>query len=181
MRPLSLACAWVTAAAIAGASAEARAIPPELRPGTKPHYFEFGPTVGYGVLGPRGGLGGAWLDYLYHFKGNAEGPALGALTVFGGWSRYFSFAVGPMFQWDFKLVPSKPLGLYLGPHVSTGYTFVSWRGVGAHSFYAMAGPTLKLIVNDFWCFWARPLNFDFRWFGRADLNFGAALGAGITF
>lgn len=181
MRRLPLACAIASFASVVALSPEAAAIPKELRPGTKPHYFEFGPTVGYGFRGPHGAAGGAWLDYLYHFKGNAEGPALGVLTVFGGWSRYFTFSVGPMFQWDFKLVASKPLGLYLGPHVSTGYSFFSWRGVGDHSFYALAGPTVKLIVNDFWCFWARPMNFDFRWYGVADLNYGAALGAGITF
>ncbi|MBK8264436.1 MAG: hypothetical protein IPK80_24225 [Nannocystis sp.] len=181
MRQIQVALAVLSFVAISTASTAALAVPKELRPGTKPHYFEFGPNVGYGFYGPRGALGGAWLDYMYHFQGGAEGPALGVLTLFGGWNRYFSFSVGPMFQWDFKLVKSKPLGLYLGPHVSTGYSFFSWRGVGDHSFYAMVGPTVKLIVNDFWCFWARPLNFDLRWYGRVDGNFGAALGAGITF
>ncbi|MEZ4452125.1 MAG: hypothetical protein R3B09_21855 [Nannocystaceae bacterium] len=168
-------------AVLALAGTDAGAVPSSLRPGTKPHYFEFGPTVGYGFHGPLGPAGGAWLDYLYHFKGDAEGPALGVLTTFGAWKHRFAFNVGPMFQWDFKLVPSKALGLYLGPHISAGYAFGAFDGRNYHSFYALVGPTLKLIVNDFWCFWARPLNFDIRYYGAITGNYGAAIGAGITF
>lgn len=180
MQRASIVPALCVFGALALAGAEARAVPSSLRPGTKPHYFEFGPTVGHGFRGPLGPAGGVWLDYLYHFKGNAEGPALGVLTTFAAWKRHYAFNVGPMFQWDFKLVASKPLGLYLGPHFAAGYAFGAFDR-RYHTFFFMAGPTLKLIVNDFWCFWARPLNFDFRWYGAFSGNYGAAIGAGITF
>ena len=162
-------------------TSEAAAVPTELRDGTKANRFEFGPHAGFGWgkkdIGPAGSV---WLDYLYHFSGNAEGPALGVVAQVGGWRDYFGFSVGPMFEWDFKLIQSKPLGLYLGPHVAAGYRFDRWNKTPAHAFFATVGPTLKLIVNDFWCFWARPLNIDVRWYGYVAGNYGGALGAGIT-
>lgn len=168
--------------AVALAAPEAGAVPPELREGTKANRFEFGPHVGFGWgnrgIGPAGAV---WLDYLHHFSGNAEGPALGVVSHVGGWRDYFGFTIGPMFEWDFKLIPSKNLGLYLGPHVAAGYSFHRWKGTPPHSFFAQVGPTLKLIVNDFWVFWARPLNFDIRWYGYIAGNYGGAIGAGITF
>ena len=180
MRLAPLALSLSVAAGVALIATEAQAIPPELRDGTKANRFEFGPHVGYGWGRGIGPAGSVWLDYLYHFKGNAEGPALGVVTHVGGWRDYIGFSAGPMFEWDFKLVPSKPLGLYLGPHFAAGYNFNRWRGIGYHGFFAMAGPTLKLIVNDFWCFWARPANFDIRWYDGFHGNYGAAIGAGIT-
>ncbi|MCA9634492.1 MAG: hypothetical protein KC420_00470 [Myxococcales bacterium] len=180
MRLAHLALSVTTFASLALAAPEAQAVPSSLRDGTKANRFEFGPHVGYGFGRGPGPAGAAWLDYLYHFKGNAEGPALGVVTHVGGWARYFGFAVGPMFEWDFKLIPSKPLGLYLGPHVAAGYGFYKWNKTPYHSFFAMAGPTVKLIVNDFWCFWARPVNIDMRWYGFFAASYGAAIGAGIT-
>ncbi|MCA9715436.1 MAG: hypothetical protein KC468_12225 [Myxococcales bacterium] len=171
-------------AAVYAHSTDAQAVPPELRPGTKPHHFEFGPTFGWGFFGPGDAypLASAWIDYRYHFFGNAEGPSLGVASLIGGWRNRFSFTVGPMFEWDFRLVKDKPLGLYLGPHIVSGWRVETFRDNPTyHYFFAMVGPTLKLIVNDFWVFWVRPANIDFR-FGHAIYgNWGGALGAGITF
>lgn len=177
---VAVACLGVVGLSSADARAE---IPPELRPGTKPHYFEFGPTVGHG-FGAHGTHADGWLNYLYHFKGGPEGPALGAVLVGGGWNRSYRFMAGALFEWDFKLVPSKPLGLYLGPHVAAGYGFRHHRrddGVSSHGFQLVAGPTVKLLVNDFWSFWVRPINVDLLIGTDFGPGLNAALGAGITF
>jgi hypothetical protein len=182
--PLNLAALTVVAALFTWSSTAQAAIPPELRPGTKPHYFEFGPTFNFGFLGdgPYGGPGAAAiLDYRYHFQGGAEGPSLGVLSTVGGWSNRFHFSAGPMFEWDFKLVGDKPLGLYLGPHIAAGYHISTHKGDPAyHAFTTMLGPTLKLIVNDFWVFWVRPANFEMRFAGDIYGSWSGALGAGIT-
>ncbi len=160
-------------------SPEAGAVPRELRPGTKANNFEFGPRFGYG-FGHRHAYGSAWLDYLYHFSGDQSGPAIGAAAFIGGWRNYFGFASGFMFEWDFQLVPSKNLGLYLGPHVVAGYGFHRFVDDRYHSFFVMAGPTLKLCLNDFWVFWVRPFNFDGRIGRFFQPSVTSAIGAGIT-
>ena len=170
-------------AAVYAHSTDAQAIPPELRPGTKPHHFEFGPTFGWGFFGPDDYRGAsALIDYRYHFFGKPEGPSLGVASFIGGWERRFHFSVGPMFEWYFRLVKDKPLGLYLGPHIISGWRFDSHRDDRAyHYFFAMVGPTLKLIVNDFWVFWVRPANIDFRFGPHTYGHWNGALGAGIIF
>lgn len=176
----AVACLATVGLSSADASAK---IPTELRPGTKPHYFEFGPTAGHS-LGPHGTHANGWLNYLYHFRGGPEGPALGAVLVGGGWNKSYRLMAGALFEWDFKLIPSKALGLYLGPHVAGGYGF-RHRGrdgrLTSHGFQLTAGPTVKLLLNDFWSFWVRPINVDLL-IGR-DFGPGltGALGAGITF
>jgi hypothetical protein len=164
------------------ASAE---VPTELRPGTKGQNFDFGPAFGVG-FGNGGPLGGVWLDYLYHFRGNQEGPAIGALGVFSAWPGRIGGTAAFMFQWDFALVPSKNLGLYLGPHAALGFTGGRWnKNHNYAALYGMGGATLKLSVNDFWSFWVRPVNMELYAgnFPGDNLRggFGASLGAGITF
>jgi len=157
--------------------------PPELAPGTKPQNFDFGPAFSVGFAG--GPLGGIWLDYLYHFRGDQEGPAIGAMATLSAWPGRFGVASGFMFEYDFRLVPSKNLGLYLGPHFVAGFTAGRWRGNGYGAFYGMGGPTLKLSLNDFWSFWLRPINIEIIGGSLPGDNFyagwGGALGAGITF
>lgn len=160
-------------------STDAQAVPSELRPGTKANNFDFGPRFGYG-FGHKNPVASGWLDYLYHFSGTQEGPAIGVAALVGGWKNYFGFASGFMFEWDFLLVPGKNLGLYLGPHVVAGYGFRRHHNDRYHSFFAMAGPTLKLSVNDFWSFWARPVNFDLRLGGPFQGTLTSAIGVGIT-
>ncbi len=173
-----IVCAAVFVAGVSW-SPEALAVPYELRPGTKANNFEFGPRFGYG-FGAGHPFGSAWLDYLYHFRRDQSGPAIGAAALIGGWRNYFGLASGFMFEWDIRLVPSKNLGLYLGPHVVVGYGFRRYHNDRYHSFFGMVGPTLKLVVNDFWVFWARPVNFDVRLGGPFFGSLTSALGAGIT-
>jgi len=180
----SIIVAVASLSIVALPSRDARAkIPPDLREGTKPNYFEFGPTAGHG-FGAHGTHADGWLNYLHHFRGAAEGPALGAVVVGGGWDRSYRFMAGVLFEWDFKLIKDKPLGLYLGPHVAGGYGFRDRRHddrVTSHGFQITAGPTLKLLLNDFWSFWVRPTNVDLL----IGTDFGpgvtGAIGAGITF
>lgn len=185
-RALSILAPFVLGLGLSLASADAEAsTPPELTPGTKGQNFDFGAAFGVGING-GGPIGGIWLDYLYHFRRNQEGPAIGALGVFNAWPGRLGGTLGFMFEWDIRLVPSQNLGLYLGPHVVAGFTGGRCcNDNGYAAFYGMGGPTLKLSFKDFWSFWIRPLNLelfagdfpgdDFR------AGWGAALGAGITF
>lgn len=183
-------CAVVSALGLTWSSPAEAAIPKELRPGTHPHVWEFGPAFGIGVHGHSiGPLASVWTNYLYHFRGDATGPALGAMLVVGGWNHHLGLTTGGMFEWDFQVVPSKPLGVYLGPHVVAGYSgYYHYHGQGNghrddayHSFYTQAGATARLILNDFWSFWIRPTNFEFRIANDFNFSWGAALGAGLTF
>ena len=55
-------------------------------------------------------------------------------------------------------------------------------GEGFVAGYFMMGPTLKLSFNDFWSFYARPINLEVA-FNGDGAGFGGlfSVGAGITF
>lgn len=165
---------------VLGLSSDAYAIPPALAPGTKANNFDFGPAFGVGRHGSAE-LGGLWLDFLHHFRGDQSGPALGAMAQFTGSPASLSVVGGIMGEWDFRLVPSKELGLYLGPHAVFGFATGRSNEVGYGAFYGMVGPTVKLSVNDFWSFWVRPANAEL-FAGRGIWgSYRGTLGAGITF
>lgn len=195
-RPLSLVLPAALGLWLGIPSSAQAGIPKELRPGTHPHVWEFGPAFGIGVNGPVGPLASGWTNYLYHFRGDMSGPALGAVLVAGGWNQHASVTTGAMFEWDFQVVPSKPLGVYLGPHVIAGYSGYfhfhdgpddgPGNGNGHdnsadHWFYSQAGATARLILNDRWSFWVRPTNFEFRVANEFNFSWGASLGAGLIF
>jgi hypothetical protein len=136
MKRFPLACAVALALAfVTIASAPAGAVPPVLRPGTRPWFF-------------AGKLGGAFnmrhpltkncygpncpgihqfkigVEIGTHFTGKGEGPALSFVDFgasFGseyGYSNW-SIEVGPRFFWDIQLV--RGMGLYLTPGMLFGF------------------------------------------------------------
>ncbi|TPV94601.1 MAG: hypothetical protein B7733_14380 [Myxococcales bacterium FL481] len=157
------------------ASAGTWKVPESMRPGTRAHVLEFG-------FGPYSRWWGLEASYLYHLSGGPTGPAVGAVASGSAWLGSASFSFGGKFQWDFRLFPSQPLGLYVGPFATVAYQHRSAirSDIGAHA---------RLLFNDRWVVFVQPLVLGMYFF-MGDANYWgrqvwptyhASLGGGVTF
>lgn len=189
--------------------AEAK-IPRVLRPGTRALYFNlgFGGSVGLGrgyYNGAyNGGYGYGYLggfrltsEFGGHFKGAAEGPALGVLfeQEFYGYGG-FGLILAPKFVYDIQII--KNLGFYISPSIAAGYHMYTYFDYGArygrlygHTLDVQVAVAAKLMLDDRWLVWVNFPNFDlnfgrynnFAWYGGRAF-YGRLLfmiGGGVTF
>lgn len=155
----ALLAALALGAAGALAPDTARADAPEaLRPGTNPWFFD----AGFGWANNLEDLGGQFKlvqEIGYHFSGNASGPAIGAAISESMGNGFFTFAAGFKFWWDIQIV--QDLGLYVSPFAVAGFAVATQSGFTSGFFNFQGGAQVKLIINDTWNVFVRPLAFDF--------------------
>lgn len=171
-----------------GSAAPAEAIPPLLRPGTRPMWVSgaFGPAI----LFESGGYTQLKLTqtFGYHFKGTAAGPAIAVdlqeSVAHGG----IIFELLPRFVWDIPIVDG--LGLYLSPsaglgfaHMGSGYSSYSWNGLTFQLAFAA-----KLILGDRGMVFFQPFGLDvlagdtgtaYGW--DSTIRWDMLWGGGVTF
>ncbi|TPV95337.1 MAG: hypothetical protein B7733_10485 [Myxococcales bacterium FL481] len=122
----------------------------------------------------------------FHFSGDSSGPALGILTTQEFWEHHdddrVAFTIGPKFVYDIQPIPK--VGFYISPDVSAGYRVEAWEsGRTRHRGDAYFGVAAKLLLDDRWIMWVRPVGFGFLF----DADYGVAfryefiMGGGITF
>jgi hypothetical protein len=178
----------MAAAMIVGAASYAQAIPPILRPGSRPMWASM-------TLGPAVKVSD-WITQFkmtqtfgYHFKGTANGPAIAADLQESFGDDWIVFCIVPRFVWDIQIVDG--LGLYLSPsggfgfaHASVdcpaGYTCPSYNGFTFQ--FAFEG---KLVLGDRGLVFFRPIGFDIMGLANGDMEVGARyelfFGGGVIF
>ncbi len=183
---------------------QAANIPSELRPGSRPHFFQFGGGVshafahGRGRLAPdhpryfRGfGAGIIHAELGFHLNGTPKGPALGFILQNEiGYNDPFDgapigFVVAPKFQWDIQ--PVKGLAVYIAPNVSVGYHGVTCRSCRtfdvAHFADMQFGASIRAVVNDRFIAWLMLPQFQVMIGTDLDfvVRYQAMTGIGIAF
>jgi hypothetical protein len=171
-----------------------------FKPGTKGNEVRFGAGPSFGVHDSwhagrhwhGGNVQGKFaLEALFHFKGNPEGPALGPYVHFRTSGRHnFGGAIGPMFAWDIRVPPRKQVAFYISPHAGLGWGWnhhldhhhgnSDHHGYTIHYFNMQVGVTGRLIINNVFEIWFRPLNTDIYIGADSDRVFLEVL-AGIGF
>jgi hypothetical protein len=141
-----------------GSALPAQAIPPILRPGTRPMWAS-------GAFGPAINLSDAWGQFKltqtfgYHFSGTAAGPAI-AIDLQESFGQHLTtFELVPNFVWDIAIVDG--LGLYLSPSAGLGFVHVGADGYsGSNGLTLQFGFAAKLILGDRGMVFFRPINID---------------------
>ena len=166
---------------------EAAAAPEILRPGTRP----WAATLGFGpsFIVSTGAYSGHWADagrgayqlslqqeIGYHFQGESEGPALG-LSLQEGFMHSVHFEAGAKFWWDIRLV--KDMAIYLAPEGRVGFSM--WTSPFDPGFDVQLGLTGKVILDDRWLLFLRPLTQDFNMGPHFVFEWNVMLGGGVTF
>lgn len=142
----------------------ATAQPPEsLSPGTKPWFFDAG-------LGWSSGGLNLYTQFKlvqelgYHFSGDSSGPAIGVALSESFGNGFATFAGGAKFWWDIQILGD--LGLYATPFAvagvavaTAGSRFLNDSTQGFFNF--QFGAQAKLVINDSWNVFVRPVAFDF--------------------
>ncbi len=188
MRRAALAVAFFS---VLLSAVPAQAVPPILRPGTRPWWASL--QMGGAILArPRvsevctpffGCVGGAgWLDQFklveeigYHFSGNASGPAI-AFDLQESFNGPVFFEMGPKFVWDIPII--QDLGLYLSPSGMIGYAYIEG---GTHKFDLQIGFEGKLMLADRAYVFFRPFTLDFLISDDLILRYDIMFGGGVTF
>lgn len=182
--------------ALLGGPSDAHAIPPVLQKHERPHVLTaaLGPTF-YGLNNSfsRGtGRFKVGIDYHYHFSGDFEGPAIGAVVEQSFGSNFYLLQPAFKFLWDIKIVDD--LALTIAPMVKVGYAFLSaTSGVdfSDHAFNIGWGVSGNLVLANRWVVFLRPIHLDTfafpgaRRFGGtfADtlvFNYDVLVGGGVT-
>ena len=182
-----LAAAGVVVGMLVCSTTDAAAPPEILRPGTRPWAADlgFGPsfivsTGTYNTWWHKNGRG----DYQfslqqeigYHFEGESEGPALG-VSLEEGFMNSIHFEVGAKFWWDIRLV--KDMAIYLAPEGRVGFSM--WANPFDPGFDLQLGLTGKVILDDRWLLFLRPLTQDFNMGPHFVFEWNVMLGGGVTF
>ncbi|GEM_PF-3673371 len=200
------AAAPLLALIITGLAATDASAKPNLRPPRKGNEFRIGigPSIDVynydnghyyaGEVGPK-----SVAELLFHFKGTPDGPALGPyFHLRAPGDHNLGGAIGPMFAWDIPLLPRKNIALYIAPHGSVGWGFVHHFGHGhgydydydyyydeaytTHYFNTQVGVTGRLIFNQLFEFWFRPLNVDMNFNPHGSVIFLDMMGGvGVNF
>jgi len=170
---------------LAGAALPAHAIPPILRPGTRPMWAS-------GGFGPGISLEGAWgygsqfklvQTFGYHFSGTAVGPAIAIdLQESFGYGAVL-FELVPNFVWDIQIIDG--LGLYLSPGGGLGFAHVS-AGRGFNGLSIQLTFKAKLMLGDRGMVFVQPfgldiLGADYGYGFDATVRWDMLLGGGVTF
>lgn len=146
-------------AIIAGTASVASAVPPILRPGTKPMWAGagLGPVIKAKDLPTQFML---QQTFGYHFSGTATGPAIAIDLREGFGDNFITFQVMPRFVWDIQLLDG--VGFYLSPSGGFGYQLLSFDGPSdpAHGFVIDMAIEGKLILGDMGYVFLRPFGME---------------------
>lgn len=177
-------CAAVGLAVVLLASAPATArAAPRGGGGGRPASFQLGLGPAVGI--PGGGVFGRLpIDFQYHLRGGAVGPAIGMQAPLHFSAGSVGMNLGPMFLWDFSVGPAGAARLYLGPLAATGYGFTAaTHGHGAaHFWFLTLGAQFKALWGGKVGLFVRPASFDL-WVGNgwAGGNYTATAGLAVAF
>ena len=143
-------------AIIAGTATVASAVPPILRPGTKPMWAGagLGPVIKAKDLPTQFML---QQTFGYHFSGTATGPAIAIDLREGFGDDFITFQIMPRFVWDIQLIDG--VGFYLSPSAGLAYLLVA-NGETAHGFTFNAAIEGKLVLGDFGYVFLRPFGLN---------------------
>jgi hypothetical protein len=111
-----------------------------------------------------------------HFQGDAEGPALGAVFEEAFLRDTFRFAAACKFWWDIKIIDD--LGLYLFPEAKLGMSL--WNPPVAGFFNTAVGFGGKLILDDRWMVFLKPITADFHIGPSFIFAWDILAGGGVT-
>jgi hypothetical protein len=175
----SILVAFVLLMAVTSMPTTAEAIPPALRPSTRPMFATF-------ALGPAIEISDSWTQFKleqafgYHFFGGGSGPAIGGAISEAFGKGVFVFSVAPRFWWDIQ--PVQGLGLYIAPFAQLGFAIASGSGDSRAFFNMQFGVEPRLVINNrimvFWKIMAFDINIggDF-----SPIRYDMLFGAGATF
>jgi hypothetical protein len=159
---------------LVGSALPAHAIPPILRPGTRPMWASgaFGPAI---KLSDSLGQFKLTQTFGYHFSGTAKGPAVAIDLQESFGSHFTTFELVPNFVWDIAIIDG--LGLYLSPSAGLGFVHTGASGYsGQNGVTLQFGFAAKLILGDRGMVFFRPINIDIL-MGDAGVGAGWHTGA----
>lgn len=173
-------------AVLLASASEAQAYPRVLRPGTRPWEVSigFGPSIiGVEDRHPRALRQHVQFKMMQqiggHFQGDSEGPALGG-TLEEAFIHDIRFSAGCKFWWDIKIIDD--LGLYLFPEAKAGFAIWTDPGHDIDPFFnVQAGFGGKLILDDRWMVFLKPITPDFYIGRHFVFAWDILLGGGVTF
>ena len=151
------------------------------------------------AMGPSVGMYGVGTQFKltqtfgWHFGGGPTGPALAfdLSESFGG--GFFTIDVAPRFVWDIRIIEG--LGLYLSPSGGLGFSYSTFGdcktvagggqicGYGNWiAFHFVAAFDGKLILDNRWLVFFRPLGLDFYAHANGTaMRYSLMIGGGAIF
>lgn len=171
-----------TLAILVGVAAPAEAIPPVLRPGTRPMWaaFSFGPAINVTKSVTQFKL---IETFGYHFSGTASGPAIAVDIQESFGEGITALELAPKFVWDIQIVDG--LGFYLSPAAALGYVHAGGGGYSYNGFTMQFIFEGKLVLGDRGMVFFRPFSFDLLGVGNGSFTMTARYdmmwGGGVIF
>ena len=120
-------------------------------------------------------------DFGYHFSGDGEGPAIGASLEQTFGKGFYTFNPNFKFWWDIMIAD---MAIYVAPFAKAGY-ILGANGGGAHGFVLGQGVEGRVVLDDRWFTFFRPIQVDIvigDFFGdTVNVNLFVFIGGGVTF